>query len=513
MRRLRSQLFSLPYGVGVESLLRGLAKSFNVEQFDNEVSQRCYYDTFDWRLHRASLLFFSSGNSLYLDHLKGQQMATASGRRRSKYFWWDIETGELGERLKQRIEMRALRPIFEVITEATQFRIMNKDRKTVVRLMVRNDQLKDMGSELPEQIIVHEIRGYEGEYATIVEQCQRKGCTELKKKKLFERLMKNSGRTPRDYGAKFKVNLDEEISIGAAVSIICLHLVGDMQKNLPGIIADIDSEFLHDFRISVRRTRSLLSLMKKILPREQCRYFQDEFRWLGSITGPLRDIDVYLLEKEDYLSLLPAVLDDGMSTFFDQLETSRAGELKALQTHLSSERFGKLLSDWNNFLSDPDSELFKGSRAESCRTYADTMILKRFRSFIRDGNRISDASADEELHQLRINGKKFRYLLEFFKSFYDEKQVSEFLKYMKRLQDNLGVFNDLSVQQNMLGGQLDGLRAKNLQTISFAASLGGLIAILSEKHRVVRSEFESTYSEFSRPQVQELLKVLVSGQK
>ncbi len=511
MKRLRTKMFSLPGELGVDSLLRGLSKRFIVEQRDHEVRQRCYYDTFDWRLHRTGQVFFSAGATLHLERFNGQQVAVASGRRKPKFFWWDIEAGKLNERLKSCIDMRALCPVVEVTSEATQFRMMNKDRKTVVRFVIGNDQLQGMGSDVVEQIVVCEIRGYEREYDAIVELCLKKGCTELKKKKLFERLLKNSGRTPRDYGAKFKVNLDEDMSIGTAVAKICLHLLGDMQKNQPGVIADIDSEFLHDFRIAVRRTRSLLSLMKKILPREQCRYFQGEFRWLGSVTGPLRDIDVYLLEKEDYLNLLPPVLQDGLSTFFEQLETRRAGELKTLQTRLGSKRFGALLSDWESFLSDPDSELFKGSRGQSCRVYADTMIIKRFRSFIRDGNRISAASPDEELHRLRISGKKFRYLLEFFKSFYDEEQMSLFLKYMKKLQDNLGAFNDLSVQQNMLGGELGGLRARNLQSIRFAAALGGLIALLSDKNQVVRSEFESTYQEFTRPEVQELLQAMVKG--
>lgn len=513
MKRLQTKIFSLPHGMGVETLFKAMSKSFVIEQSDQEVSQRCYYDTFDWRLHRNNLVFFASGNSLHLERFNGKQAALASGRRRAKFFWWDIEAGELVDILKSNIEMRALCPIVEIHTETSQFRVMNNDRKTVARLVVRNDQLKESDAELPEQVFVHEIRGYENEFETVVHQCRRKGCLEVKKKKLFERVLKLSGLTPRDYGDKFKVDLEEQMSVGAAVSKICLSLVDDMRINHPGVIADIDSEFLHDFRIAVRRTRSLLSLMKKILPPEQCRYFQAEFRWLGSVTGPLRDIDVYLLEKEDYLNLLPATLRGGMSIFFEQLEARRTGELKKLQSHLGSERYDRLLDGWCRFLGDPDSELFKGPREQSSRAYADATIVKRFRAFVRAGNKISDESPDQELHQLRIRGKKFRYLLEFFKSFYHEEQMTTFLKYMKKLQDNLGAFNDLSVQQDILGTELDGVRGKNLQTIRFAAALGGLIAVLADKHQTVRGEFEATYADFTRPQVQELLAAMVSGRR
>ncbi|MBT8344905.1 MAG: CHAD domain-containing protein [Desulfofustis sp.] len=511
MKQLQTRMFSLPHGMGVDTLFKKLSKSFVVEQSEHEISQRCYYDTFDWRLHRNSLVFFSRSNSLHLERFNGKQVAMASGRRRAKFFWWDIEAGELNYRLKSLIEMRALCPIIEIQTETSQFRIMNHDRKTVARLVVRNDQLKETDSGLPEQVFVYEIRGYENEFETVVEQCRRKGCLEVKKRKLLERLLKLSGLNPRDYGDKFKVDLEEQMSVGAAVSKICLSLVDDMRTNHPGVIADIDSEFLHDFRIAVRRTRSLLSLMKKILPTEQCIYFQSEFRWLGSVTGPLRDIDVYLLEKEDYLNLLPPSLKGGMSVFFTRLEARRAGELKGLQFHLGSERYDRLLNEWCRFLSDPDSELFNSPRDQNCRVYANSTIVKRFRSFVRAGNKISDESVDQELHQLRIKGKKFRYLLEFFKSFYHEEQMTTFLKFMKKLQDNLGTFNDLSVQQNLLGSELDGLRAKNLKTIRFAAALGGLIAVLADKNRTVRGEFEATYADFTRPEVQELLESMVSA--
>ncbi len=511
MKQLRQKIFSFSHGEGVESLLRLLSKKFTVEDFNHEVTHRIYYDTFDWRLHRANQVFFSSGGALHLEQFNGQGLAVAAGRRRSKFFWWNIEEGELSDRLKKRIEMRALCPIVEVSIDSSQFRIMNEDRKTVARLVVRNHRLEEETSELPELIIVHEIRGYEREFDGIVEQCLKKRCSKVKNKRFFDTLLINSNLTPRDYGAKFRVDLERDISIGGAVSRLCLHLVEDMQKNHAGVIGDIDSEFLHDFRIAVRRTRSLLSLMKKILPEAECRYFQEEFSWLGSITGPLRDIDVYLLEKDTYLNMLPAELQDGLSSFFEQLEGRRNGELRELQSHLGSERFGKLITHWKSFLTDPDSEIFKGSRAQNCRDYADQMIGKRFKSFIRDGDRISDASSDVELHKLRIKGKKFRYLLEFFKSFYDEKQMSSFLKFMKMLQDNLGDFNDLSVQQKILGAELGGLKAKNLQTIRFAAALGGLIAILSDRHRAVRNEFESTYADFTRPEVKKLLRALVNS--
>jgi len=509
MKPLRSAMFSVKEGAGFPAVLKMLSRKFKVEEAAVAFEDRTYYDTFDWRLHRDNLVFFAAGGRLFLQRLSGKNMAQASGRKRNRFLVNDIGSKKLADHLNKRIEMRALLPVVDVVTGLTDFRIMNRDRKTVARMLLRDDQPVDAQSTLAELVKVTEIRGYEQEFDTIVNCFAERGCELFKKKRLLHHLLEQSERTPGDYGAKFGVALAPDVTIGQAVSRICLHLLEDMKINEPGIVDDIDSEFLHDFRIAVRRTRSLMSLMKKVLPEGPCTRFQEEFKWLGSITGPLRDIDVYLLEKEDYVALLPETLKPGMRDFFVQIEARRGDQLKMLQKHLTSARYQRLISDWRGFLEEPDSGLHSGSGGEPCRGFSDKLILKHFKTFVRHGNKIDASSPNEALHKLRIRGKKFRYLLEFFKSFYSQEEMNTFLKHMKKLQDNLGIFNDLSVQQAMLAGELDQLRGKNMQTIRFAASLGGLIGVLSERHKRVRAEFDSTYEEFIRPQAGLNLKSMI----
>ena len=56
--------------------------------------------------------------------------------------------------------------------------------------------------------------------------------------------------------------------------------------NRPGTIDDIDPEFLHDFRVAVRRTRSVLGHAKDVLPADVLDWSRDGFRSLGQVTGP-----------------------------------------------------------------------------------------------------------------------------------------------------------------------------------------------------------------------------------
>ena len=65
--------------------------------------------------------------------------------------------------------------------------------------------------------------------------------------------------------------------------------------NWPGTIEQLDPEFLHDLRVAVRRTRSVLREGKKVLPPAIVERAEERFGWLGTLTGPARDLDVHLI--------------------------------------------------------------------------------------------------------------------------------------------------------------------------------------------------------------------------
>jgi hypothetical protein len=69
-----------------------------------------------------------------------------------------------------------------------------------------------------------------------------------------------------------------------------------MRDALPGLLDDLETEFLYDFRVAVRRTRSTLKLGRAVLPEVMQGRWQPAFKGLGDATTPLRDLDVYELE-------------------------------------------------------------------------------------------------------------------------------------------------------------------------------------------------------------------------
>ena len=74
-------------------------------------------------------------------------------------------------------------------------------------------------------------------------------------------------------------------------------LLAAIEANLPGTLADVDTEFLHDLRVAVRRTRSLQRELKARLPAGRSSSTSARSSaGCRQITGPSRDLDVYLLE-------------------------------------------------------------------------------------------------------------------------------------------------------------------------------------------------------------------------
>jgi CHAD domain-containing protein len=85
--------------------------------------------------------------------------------------------------------------------------------------------------------------------------------------------------------AKPDLQLQPSMPAGEAARRILQNQLEAMEANEEGTCAARDPEFLHDFRVAVRRTRSALSQIKGVLPAPVLERFRPEFAWLGEITA------------------------------------------------------------------------------------------------------------------------------------------------------------------------------------------------------------------------------------
>ena len=316
---------------------------------------------------------------------------------------------------------------------------------------------------------------------------------------LFSFVLEGTGRMPLDYSSRYAVPLTSDMRSIDAIRKIHTFLLTCMRRNEEGVIADLDSEFLHDLRVAVRRTRSALTLFKGVLTTDITDHFKENFRYIGQLTGPVRDLDVYLLNKKKYMDSVPERLQQGLTYFFENLAESRKEEQRKLIISIRGSRYQQILTDWSQLLNG-EIPLPVGEKGDiPMAVLAGKIIHKRFRRVLQDGRRIHRGTPDNELHRLRIQCKKLRYCLEFFAPLYGPKQRKQFIRQLKMLQNNLGEFNDLSVQQKVLSEYLSTIRPGSRKSQELAASIGGLMANLAAQHHWTRTHFEKTFNHFCRP--------------
>jgi CHAD domain-containing protein len=316
------------------------------------------------------------------------------------------------------------------------------------------------------------------------------------------------GRHPGDYSNKVAATITGQMPAAEAAATILLRLLDTIEANVPGVLRDIDTEFLHDLRVSVRRTRSALKLFGDALAApltaqgsaltgDELARFTAEFKWVGDLTTPVRDLDVHLLDFEDTARSLRAAKPDDLEPFRAYLRQRRVRELRALTRGLRSPRFVTLTRDWRDRLTTIRDSANAGGGAtvrsgqsgraagETTSTLAADRTRLAFAKVARRGAGITPASPPDNLHDLRKRCKELRYALEFFAPLYP--------------QDSYGAVLAASM-----------LAAHEAPAVTLLA-MGEVTASLAARQQAAREDFGRRFAAFAGADGQRRMAALLRG--
>lgn len=309
--------------------------------------------------------------------------------------------------------------------------------------------------------------------------------------------MKN---TQNAYSSKLKFHLDPQMRADEATKIILRFLCRVMRHNEEGIRQDSDPEHLHDYRVAVRRTRSALGQIKAVFPEGTTLRYKEDFALVGRWTNDLRDMDVYLSAENSYRAMLPGAMQNDIDPLFELLRRKRSAAQKTVVEGLDSEEYAALMAEWEAFLSEPPTD--DPTALNAGRPIVDlacARIYKRYRRVVKTGRRLLAGATDDELHALRVDCKKLRYLMEFFASLFPRKKIKFLIKQLKGLQRNLGNFNDYRVQQTYLFSVASEWPHEDAESGQVLLAIGSLIGTLEIKKKRERSAFDRTFVDFASP--------------
>jgi CHAD domain-containing protein len=502
MSRLIGEL-GVPEGMTLDHVKERLGGDYTLKEESERRLERTFLETFDWRMHDAKAIIEHAldaqrGELLWRQRKSGKVLHRI-GLSKTPGFVRDLPDGAFRKQLDGVLAMRALLPIVRVESTRQTLRVLGAEEKTVVRLELERGRFVspdgEQSGDLGTRIHLLPVRGYDAEF----DQVSRRLLANLKpaEASLFDAALQAIGRTPGDYSSKLNFSLTANERADQAAKDIHLSLLRTLEANIDGSRANTDSEFLHDLRVATRRTRSALTQIKLVFPSEVVERFKNGFAWIGQVTGPVRDMDVYLLALDDYKSELPPMLREHLEPLRDFLEAHHASEQKILSRKLASPHFRKILKEWRTFLEAPvPNKPLPANAGRRVKQVADERIWKMYRRVLKEGRAITDQSPPEDLHELRKSCKKLRYLMEFFQSLYAPDQTHSLIKVIKVLLDNLGSFQDLEVQANTLHDFAEQMVEEKIAGHETLLAMGALIGGLSARQQEAWEHFGKIFSGF-----------------
>jgi CHAD domain-containing protein len=486
--------------------------------------RRTWFDTFDWRLYRAGLdleyVAARRGGEL---HLTAEETAKETAEEAQPVAGWqpsrphlppDLPDGPLAARIVDLAWPRALLPVVTVSSTATVSKLLNEDGKTVARLLIEHASVPQ-GGALPPRMTITEVRGYQGQARRAARIVALTPGVEPATASVLADALRAIGRRPGDYSNKVDAPITATMPAPRAAAAILLRLLDTIEVNVPGVLHDTDTEFLHDLRVAVRRTRAALKLFGDALTEarltdDEVARFAAEFKWVGDLTTPTRDLDVHLLGFEETARMLRAAKPDDLEPFRDYLAQRRVREYRALARGLRSPRFTTLLTQWRAVL----TKLARGKRNAGDGTAASLATERTRRAFAKVAKRgaaITAASPPESLHDLRKRCKELRYGLEFFAPLHDPAQYRKVIGDLKRLQDCLGEFQDTQVQIEEIQALAAAMLAANEAPAVTLLAMGEVTAGLAVRQLAARADFERRFAAFAGDDGQGRMSALLRG--
>ena len=496
----RTIQFNFPASLTVEQCLTQLNQEHDCKLVAEHSQLKTYYDSFDWRLYASGIIAECVGSTFTLTSIQSNLLLASVSVEQMPRFSEQFEDIRLRHQLEPILEMRALLPVCSVQYTTHKIKIINDDKKIVLRLTIEEYQ------QIANRIFLHPLKGYDKEAKAVIQRLNFLGFTSSSRP-VLELVLEQQGITVNDYSSKLNIKLRPEMRVDVASQLIYKQLLATMQANEQGIIDDIDSEFLHDFRVSVRRTRSALSQLKLVFPDDIQARYRDFFSWLGKITCVTRDLDVYLLNFSRLKNSLPIAMREYLNPLHDFLQQKRQYAQQALVKQLRSVDYVLTLNEWEQILNEPLLLHPIGINATlAIKPLADKRLWKTYQRVVREGEAINDLSPCVALHELRKTCKKLRYSIEFFQSLYPESKIKTLLKALKVLQEVLGDYQDCEVQEHNLRLFCEEMQAmQNAPDETFVA-IDQLIQDLKMHKSEIRCHFSDAFTVFIQEDFKALLK-------
>lgn len=224
--------------------------------------------------------------------------------------------------------------------------------------------------------------------------------------------------------------------------------VADIKKHEDGSRRGGDIEDVHKMRVATRRVRAYLKAARPALDRIATDRIRGDVRELAGTLGVIRDHDVMIDRLHSEAGRLGDPDTGALEHLVSRLETERIAGRDQLISELDDPSYGALLIELQEAaaqppVADPWADLHDLAAQE-------WWTLERARRKLH--KRFGNDPPKDDLHELRIYGKRARYAAELL---HEKGDVEAFLEALADLQEVLGNHQDACVLEDRLRELVD----------------------------------------------------------
>ncbi|NJD59881.1 MAG: hypothetical protein C3F13_10695 [Anaerolineales bacterium] len=290
----------------------------------------------------------------------------------------------------------------------------------------------------------------------------------------------------------------------------------EMLGHEAGTLLGEDIEELHDMRVATRRMRSAFDVFGPAYDAKLLRRHLKGLRIAGQVLGRVRDMDVILGNAVSYQKKLKENLALGLEPLLNGWQQTISHQRLRLTKHLQSDEYHHFKINFNLFLQSAEQDNYhivsSDGKSPYLRDMVPVLVYSRYAA-VRAYESLLPTASIIQLHALRIDCKKFRYTLEYFKEILGD-DISKSIDELKRMQDHLGELHDADVACGLVRAFLKKLD-ENQQQVPIVERINPepiviyLAYLHAERYRLTRS-FPELWKKFNRPEFRQRIAQAVS---
>lgn len=299
----------------------------------------------------------------------------------------------------------------------------------------------------------------------------------------LDRLLVAAGLAPPPPPELGPTEITPDSTVAEVAFAVLRQFMGRVLDHEPGTRLGQDIEELHQMRVGTRKLRSAIKLYREYLP-PRVMSLESELRWLGSVLGPVRDLDVQREVLPQLAEELPPGDRSALDALWESLAADHGRERKKMLRALDSKRFERFKERWIGALLQGPPRTFREGRRPALAVVPE-LIETMHRKVQKRRSKLTRKSKPEVYHRLRVGLKALRYAVEFHRDLYP-KTAKRYAKRVVWWQDCLGDHQDADVGEETLRSYVHERGRRFPPETNF--SLGMLAECYRERARRLRAK-------------------------